>query len=478
MRNVLTLLIILCVSALLPEISSAGDKPNIVLIVADDLGYGETGAQGNKEIPTPHIDSLARDGVRFTSGYVTAPVCAPSRAGFLSGRHQRRFGWNINVMPHVEGGTEHGIPASERLLPELLKDAGYATGMVGKWHLGARADFHPLENGFDSFFGYLHEGHYYVPPPYKGVTTMLRKSPLPGGRTGMWTAPDGIIYHDRLRNEPLYDLHNPVLDGRKPVGEFDYLTKTFTRRATDFIDANKDRPFFLYVSHSAVHSPLQADNETMAKFAHIDDIHRRIFAAMLSDLDTSVGEIMAKLEEHKLANDTLVVFFSDNGGITPELTSSNLPLRGGKMNLYEGGIRVPFMMRWPGRIPKGKTYSDPILSLDIYATVADLIQDHDAVERSDGVPLLGFLPGETSDIPHPELVWEYNRQGAIRSGNWKAIRPRNSKQWELYDLAEDLSESNNLASHYPERLQELVERWEKTRSAWAKEAKSSEPKQK
>ena len=446
-------------------------KTNIVLIVADDLGYGETGAQGNGQIPTPHIDSIARDGVRFTSGYVTAPVCAPSRAGMLSGRHQKRFGWNINVMPHVPGGSDHGIPASERLLPEVLRDAGYATGMVGKWHLGARADFHPLENGFGSFFGYLHEGHYYVPPPYEGVTTMLRKSPLPGGRTGMWTAPDGIIYHDRLRNEPKYDLHNPVLDGRTPVAEFGYLTKAFTERAVAFIEANKARPFFLYCAHSAVHSPLQADNETMKKFAHIEDIHRRIFAAMLSDLDTSVGGVLAKLDEHELAGDTLVIFLSDNGGITPELTSSNAPLRGGKMNLYEGGVRVPFMMRWPGKIAAGRVYDLPVSSLDIYATAAQVSGDEAAVGRSDGVPLLPYLSGKPSAAPHPELAWDYRGHAAIRAGDWKAIRPRKAEDWELYNLEEDLSEANDLAKHYPDRLKELVGRWEKQRVEWQADAR-------
>ena len=464
--------LVLCALLATSLASTHARQPNIVLIVADDLGYGETGAQGNAEIPTPHIDSIARDGVRFTSGYVTAPVCAPSRAGFLSGRYQRRFGWNINVMPHVEGGSEHGIPASERLLPEFLKEAGYATGMVGKWHLGARSDFHPLENGFDSFFGYLHEGHYYVPPPYKGTTTMLRKAPLPGGRTGTWTSPEGIIYHDRLRNEPLYDLHNPVLDGREPVDEFEYLTRTFTGRATRFIDAHKDRPFFLYVAHSAVHSPLQADDRTIAKFGHIEDIQRRIFAAMLADLDESVGTVLAKLEEHQIADDTLVIFFSDNGGITPELTSSNLPLRGGKMNLFEGGIRVPFMMRWPGRIPAGKIYPHPITSLDLYATAAKLVGDETAQAHSDGVPLLGFIDGTTEGVPHRELFWEYNRQAAIRVGEWKAIRPRKAQQWELYNLDEDLSETKDLAAHYPEQLAKLRQRWEEETSQWAREAQT------
>ncbi|MGI9243663.1 MAG: sulfatase-like hydrolase/transferase [Verrucomicrobiales bacterium] len=355
-------------------------------------------------------------------------------------------------------------------MPEMLREAGYATGMVGKWHLGAREDFHPLANGFDQFFGYLHEGHYYVPPPYGGVTTMLRKSPLPDGRTGTWTAPDGIIYHDRLRNEPLYDLNNPVLDGHKPVHEFSYLTHTFTERALDFIGKNHHHPFFLYVAHSAVHSPLQADDRTIAKFAHIKDIQRRIFAAMLSDLDTSVGRVLAKLDEHQLEDETLVVFLSDNGGITPELTSSNAPLRSGKMHLYEGGIRVPMMMRWPGKLPAGKIYEQAVSSLDLYATAAELVGDKRALGRTDGVPLLPFLQGKAGEPPHRELFWEYKDQAAIRQEDWKAIRPRKSKLWELYNLAEDISESNNLADHYPERLEALVGLWEARQMEWSREA--------
>ena len=300
---------------------------------------------------------------------------------------------------------------------------------------------------------------------------MLSKSPLPDGRTGLWTAPDGIIYHDRLRNEPLYDLHNPVLDGREPVADFGYLTKDFTRRALEFIDDNATKPFFLYVAHSAVHSPLQADNVTMKKFAHIEDIQRRIFAAMLYDLDSSVGNLLKKLDQHKIAENTLLIFLSDNGGITPELTSSNLPLRGGKMNLYEGGIRVPFMMRWPGKIPPGTVYDEMISSLDIYATAARLAGDEAAVKKSDGVPLLEFINGKSHAIPHPELVWEYNKQAAIRQKEWKAILPRGSKTWELYNLSEDLSEKNDLAEHYPERLAELKRRWQEQRDNWAEDAK-------
>ena len=311
-------------------------RPNVVLIVADDLGYGEPGCFGGKEIPTPHIDSLATNGVRFTRAYVTAPTCAASRVGLLTGRYQNRFGFEFNPIGAVNSDPAVGLPPGEITLAEALREAGYATSLVGKWHLGGTAKFHPQRNGFDEFFGFLHEGHYFVPPPWAGHVTWLRRRTLPDGSQGRWTSPDGrLIWSTHMGHfEPDYDADNPVLRSSQPVEEKENLTEAFTREAEDFISLHRSQPFFLYLAYSAVHSPLQGPEDYLAKFAHIDDIQRRIFAAMLAQLDDGVGRVLARLRSLGLSENTLVVFLSDNGGPTRELTSSNAPLRGEKGSLF------------------------------------------------------------------------------------------------------------------------------------------------
>jgi len=438
-------------------------KPNIVILFADDLGYGELGCQGNREIPTPHIDSIAANGVRFTDGYVTAPYCSPSRAGMMSGRYQHRFGYTVNVMPHVKGGTAHGLPRSETTLGEYLKDCGYATGAIGKWHLGASDELNPVNNGFDYFFGFAHEGHYFVPKPYKGVTTLLRKKPLPDGARGRWTSPDGkLMYHDILGNEPLYDLHNPIRRGLDVVDEPRYLTDAFTDEAAGFIKKNKDRPFLLYLAYSAVHSPLQGADKYMKKMGGIKDIHRRIFAAMLSNLDDSIGAVLKTIRQCKLEEDTLIFFLSDNGGPTKELTSSNLPLRGGKGSLCEGGVRVPFMVQWKGVLERGEVYRKPVISLDIYATAAAAAGRPGPAGKLDGVDLIPYLTGKTKVPPHRQLYWRRRQSVAFRAGDWKLLkeqpRGRSKPPWRLYNLATDISESKDLSADRPGKLKELLAR--------------------
>ncbi len=441
-------------------IAESNRAPNVVVLLADDLGYGELGCQGNDEISTPHIDSIAAGGVRFTDGYVTEPVCSPSRAGLITGRYQHRFGYTHNVMPHVAGGTEHGLPQSETTLGEYLRQCGYATGVIGKWHLGARADFNPVNNGFDYFYGFVHEGHYFVPPPYRGVTTLLRKKPLPDGAVGRWISPDGkLIYHDILGNEPLYDLHNPIQRGLKPVVERRYLTDAFTDEAVQFIERNREKPFFLYLAYNAVHSPLQGADAYMQKMSGIKDVHRRIFAAMLSNLDDSVGAVLAKLRESGLERDTLIFFLSDNGGPTKELTSSNVPLSGGKGSLLEGGIRIPFMVQWKGKLPAGVVYRHPVISLDIYATAAAAAGRPVAAERTDGIDLLPYLTGRKRGTPHELLYWHRYNNTAVRHGDWKLLKtPRRGQidaAWQLYNLAEDLGESRDLGGQNPEKVEQL-----------------------
>lgn len=446
-------------------------NPNIIILLADDLGYGELGCQGNKQIPTPHIDAIAKQGIRFTSGYVTAAYCSASRAGMMTGRYQQRFGYEFNPIGHHNDDPACGLPTSQVTLAKHLHDVGYTTTLIGKWHLGGSAKYHPIRRGFDEFFGFTHEGHYFVPPPYRGVTTMLRRRALPDGGKGRYISPDGkLVYSTHMGNdEPSYDANNPIVRGGQPVEEKQYLTDALTREAVDFIGRNKDRPFFLYLAYNAVHSPLQGADAYMKKFAHIEDIHRRIFASMLSNLDDSVGAVMKKLRDEGLENDTLVVFLSDNGGPTRELTSSNLPLRGGKGDLYEGGIRVPFMMQWKGTLPAGKVDDRPIISLDLFATASAVAKGElQRKDQHDGVNLLPYLTGEQTGQPHKQLFWRSRNRAAMRAGNLKLVRNpgwnKKDASWELYDLSNDIAEKTNLATTEPTKLQQMIAAWEKTNS--------------
>lgn len=449
---------------------TAADQPNIIVLLADDLGYGELSCQGNPEIPTPHIDGIAANGVRFTDGYVAGPNCSPSRAGFLSGRIPMRFGYEFNPIGALNEDPDIGFPAKEITIAEALHAAGYTTGLVGKWHQGGTAKYHPFRHGFDEFFGFMHEGHYFVPPPYKGVTTMLRRKALPGGAKGRWLGNKGLLYSDHMRgNEPDYDADNPITRGGQPVEESEYLTDALTREAVDFIDRHDDKPFFLYLAYNAVHSPLQGADAYMKKYSHIEDIHRRIFAAMLGNLDDSVGSVMKQLRKSGLEENTLVFFLSDNGGPTRELTSSNLPLRGEKGTMYEGALRVPFMAQWKGTIPAGQVYTKPVSAFDIYATAAANSEGVTAPKQVEGVDLIPYLTGKDEGTPHETLFWRQGGKSGLRHGDWKLVKmggkkgPGNSK-WELYDLSTDIAEETNLAESNPERLAKLITIWEKTNS--------------
>lgn len=449
--------------------AQAAPPPNLVILVADDLGYGELSCQNpDTDIPTPHIDAIAERGVRFTDAYVTAPFCAASRAGFITGRYQTRFGFEFNPIGARNEDPDAGLPKSETTLAEILKnEAGYTTGLIGKWHLGGSAHFNPIRRGFDTFFGFLHEGHYFVPPPYDGHVTWLRRKTLPPGTSGdRWISRDGrTIYTAHMgHNEPAYDADNPLFRAGQPVVETENLTDAFTREAVAFVDENADRPFFLYLAYNTVHSPLQATDAYLEKFAHIEDIQRRIFAGMLAHLDDSVGAVIDSLRAAGLEENTLVFFLSDNGGPTAELTSSNLPLRGGKGSVYEGGVRVPFLVQWPGTLPAGEVYGKPVLSLDIFATaIARAGIDPPKNRPLDGVDLLPYLTGEAEGAPHDELYWRVGEKSALRVGDWKLVRNPGrgeSDAWQLYRLDRDIAETSDLATEAPEKLRELVERWE------------------
>lgn len=442
--------------------AAATRSPNIILILADDLGYAELGCQGAKDIPTPHLDSLARNGVRCTAGYVTASFCTPSRAGLLTGRSQTRFGHELNVVGRQNLDPAIGLPLTEKTLADHLKARGYATGLVGKWHLGASDAFHPQRRGFDEFFGFLHEGHFYVPgPPWTGVTTWLRTNSLPLPAAARLTQGDVTFSTHLKTSEPRYDDHNPILRGTQPVTEREYLTDALARESVAFIGRHRAEPFFLYLAFNAPHSPVQAPPKYLNRFAHIPDLHRRLFAAMVAGMDDAVGTVLAKLREEKLEEQTLIVFLSDNGGPTAELTSSNAPFSGGKGSFLEGGLRVPFLVQWRGQLPAGKTLAHPVSALDLAptflaATDSALRTPHPALE---GLNLLPHLRGE-APLPSRPLFWRMGRQAAARDGDWKLLRT-GDQPWQLFNLATDPAEQTNLAAAQPAVVEQLTAAWTK-----------------
>ncbi len=450
-----------CTSRPRAVLPAGGFRPNILLIFVDDLGYGELGCQANAEIATPHIDSLAQNGIRFTQAYVTSPYCSPSRAGLLTGRYQSRFGHELNPVGKRNLDERAGLPLSERTIADDLKAGGYATALVGKWHLGGLPQFHPQRRGFDEFFGFLHEGHFYVPgPPWADVLTWLRTRELPEG-AGPRQRDGNVIRSTHLRNnEPPYDQDNPILRATDPVIERDYLTEVLAREATAFIERNASRPWLLYLSYNAPHSPMQAPLRLMERFGHIEDIHRRLFAAMVGALDDSIGAVLATLRKLQLEEDTLIFFLSDNGGPTAELTSSNAPLRGGKGQLFEGGIRVPFLMQWKGCLAAGKATGQPVISLDILPTAlaaAGVPRAGDG--KLDGLNLLPWLCGDAPAPGRRTFFWRYGRNVALRDGDWKLIRQStqgiSDADFALFDLAQDAGETNDLASTHPDVAKEL-----------------------
>jgi len=402
--------------------TAEGAQPNIVVILADDLGWGELGAQGNKQIPTPHIDSIAANGVRFTQGYVSGPYCSPTRAGLLTGRYQTRFGHEFN--PGGGPRSNNGLPLEEKTMADRLKAEGYATVAIGKWHLGSAPQFRPTKRGFDEFYGTLNNSSFFKPQMFVDS----RKSDEPG----------------RVEDESFY------------------TTDAYAARAVQWIDEHKDEPFFLYLPFNAQHAPLQATKEYLDRFAHIEDSKRRTFAAMLSAMDDGVGDVLGALEKHKLTENTLVIFLTDNGGPTQQTTSSNLPLRGFKATTLEGGIRVPFYVQWKGRLQPGKVYEQPVIQLDILPTaLAAAGVEEPADAKLDGVNLLPYLEGKETGTPHDSQFWRFGKQWAVRQGDWKLVASRiDGFKPQLFNLAEDIGEAKDLSAEHPEKVAELQAAWD------------------
>jgi arylsulfatase A-like enzyme len=427
------LIALACLLASVMSASAAEQRPNIVVILADDLGYADVGAQGRlKDIRTPHVDSIAAGGVRFTNGYVSCPVCSPTRAGLMTGRYQQRFGHEFNPGPNAS--PNFGLPLDQVTLPQALRSAGYATGMVGKWHLGNRPEMHPTRRGFDEFFGFLGGAH-----PYNAV----------GGG------------------------NNPLMRGTTPLESTDYLTDAFGREAAAFIDRHAadassadGKPFFLYLAFNAVHNPQQATEKYLARFPGVTDRSRRLLLAKLSALDDAVGIVLEKLREKKLEENTLVIFFSDNGGPTPGNGSRNDPLHGIKGQTWEGGIRIPFMIRWPGgHVPAGKVDDRPVIALDIFPTALAAAGAHPTPANGatfDGVNLLPFIIGANDARPHEALFWRYGPQWAVRAGDLKLVQAPDERRPQLFDLAADIGEKNELSAQRPQdvkRLRGLYDQW-------------------
>lgn len=421
------LIVAVCVVASFVSVTRSAEtkRPNIIVIVADDQGYSDLGVQGGKDIPTPHIDSLAKYGVRCTSGYVSGPYCSPTRAGLITGRYQQRFGHEFNPGPAQTTPPEVGLSLNEVTLPQRLKDAGYATGMVGKWHLGYSPQFHPLKRGFEEFFGFLGGGHSYT----------------------RWAG----------------DAENPILRNHEPVTEETYLTDAFGREATAYIErhANKDKPFFLYWTFNAVHTPMEPHPKYAERFASISDANRRTYATMTAAMDDAVGLALAKLRDLSLEQNTLIFYVSDNGG-PPVNASSNAPLRGHKAQTLEGGIRVPYFVQWKGTLPAGKTYDQPVIQLDMHATaLAAAGVPITAGMKLDGVNLLPYLMGDNASAPHDALYWRFGPQTAIRMGDWKLVKHNDGTALELYNLKDDIGESKDLAAANPQKFGELKSTWDK-----------------
>ena len=412
-------------------VAHAGQRPNLIVIMTDDQGYADVGFNGCTDIPTPHIDSIAEQGVRFSNGYVSYPVCGPSRAGFITGRYQQRFGFERNPQYRTDD-PNMGLPLSEETIADVLKQVGYTSGIVGKWHLGAHPNLHPLKRGFDFFHGHLGGGHNYLPE--------------------MLTIQDSESATDERQSYQTWILRN-----HEPVKPTKYLTDDFSDAAVEFIETNQEKPFFLFLSYNAPHTPLQATETYLARFPDIEDPKRRTYAAMVSAVDDGVGRVLSKLTEVNLDENTLVFFLSDNGG-SAKNASRNTPLRGHKSDVWEGGYRVPFALRWSGRLTAGVVDERSVSSLDILGTIAGITGATISLDRPlDGVNLIPFLEGNNQGDPHQTLYvrkWDQQRY-SVRRGDHKLVIPAKNAKPQLFNLADDLAEENNLIESEPKIANEL-----------------------
>ena len=419
--------------------TSNNKPPNVIVIISDDQGYADVGFHGSNEIFTPNIDRIAKNGVVFSEGYVSYAVCSPSRAGLITGRYQNRFGYSRNILL-APNDSLMGLPLSEQTLPDVLNNVNYKTKAIGKWHLGAHKSLVPEKRGFDEFFGFLIGGHRYFPED-------LTLNDLTEARRQM----DGYI--------------TKIYDNGKRINTKKYLTEELSDNAVKFIEDNSDNPFFLYLSYNAPHTPLQATTKDLERNKHIDIEKRQTYAAMVSSMDDGIGLILDKLEQKNIFENTIVFFFSDNGGVEWYNFSDNGPLRGIKGDFFEGGIRVPFAMQWPNKIKPGTIYDKPIIALDIFATVASAAKAEKYIKNEiDGVNLIPYLSGNKSGSPHEYLYWKNPDKDidVIRDDRYKYLRIKNDEY--IFDLKNDISEESNiidLSKPIYDRLKSQFKLWEK-----------------
>lgn len=452
-------------------------RPNVIVILADDLGYSDLASYGNPIVQTPNIDALGKEGVRFTQAYSTAPICSPSRAGLLTGRYQQRFGFEFLVPQDAqqkptpeqlqrltafqkrvgsfpEPGFDDelfkkirkGIPDSELTLGQLFKQNGYQTAAIGKWHVGETDGFFPLQRGFDYHYGFYSGLSLYAPEDDPNVVDKH----LP------WALSESAAWH---RNGS-----NGIFRNGEPVEEKQYLTDKLADEAVAYIEKNKENPFLLYLPFNAPHDPFQAKQSDFDKYPQVTDSTKRVYYGMISGLDSAVGRITSKLKELGLDENTLVIFTSDNGGATYTRATDNKPLRGGKLSHFEGGYSVPYFIKYPAQVPAGKTYDYPVSNLDVFATAVAVAGIALPGNRPyDGVNLLPYVSGENTARPHETLFWRNGYSKAIRKGDFKLYINERNKQQRLYDLSSDRSETRDLCRENPQKLQELLDelkQWE------------------
>lgn len=439
-------------------------QPNIIVILADDLGYADVSAYRADRIPTPNIDRIGREGALFTQGYSSAPICSPARAGLLTGRHQQRFGHEYNTGPAVRELTgKRGLDTSEVTMADALRSAGYRTAAIGKWHLGSAPEFYPTNRGFDEYWGFL-----------TGQTNHIR--PLAADAVNAFEPVERPIAGDLSRAWLQVTPANRVVRGaeREPVELGDgLLTEQLTEQAVAFIERNRTQPFFLYLAHHAPHTPLQVSRKYFDRFPNIGNRSARVYAGMVSALDDGVGEVLQALARHRLADNTIVVFLADNGCAMylPDVCSGK-PLSGGKLSYLEGGVRVPYLMRWPARIRAGTVHSAPVSSLDLFPTFAAAAgMTLPAGRVYDGIDLISQLGASgTSAKARGPLFWRSQPMAAVREGHWKYIREMDGSEL-LYDLSTDVLERDDRAPHEAAvvaRLRQAHRQWEadKTSPRW------------
>ena len=435
MRNLIGAVVaVVAILTTVNTIAATETRPNILIFLCDDTGWAEFGFQGNKQIPTPNIDSIAKNGVRFTQGYVSGPYCSPTRAGLLTGRYQTRFGHEFNST-----ARQSGLSLDETTMAERFHEIGYATCAIGKWHLGSEPQYRPMKRGFDEFYGTLANTPFYHP----------------------------TMFVDSRKSAEIQKIEDDDF----------YTTDAYGDRAVDWLERHKEKPWFLYVPYNAQHAPLQAPEKYLKRFEHITDKNRRTFAAMMSAMDDATGKILDKVRDLGQEENTLIFFLSDNGGPTNSTTSSNKPLRGFKSTTWEGGVRVPFCVQWKGKLPAGETYQQPVIQLDILPTALAAAGVEARKEwKLDGVDLLPHLTGKNDEPPHNTLYWRFGQQWAIRHGDWKLVAGNGGDmQGELFNLADDKEESNNLAAAEQDKVRELKGLWDE----WnAEQAPPSAPKEK